>query len=195
MALGYFFSSFSNFNHLITSIVFIRRVELVEPQSTAIARLTAFSVCAAVQMKCPQKKGEPAKTMDVEQVTTYHQFILISDHNLIFHLTLHYSQELEGSKIMRMNDLQSGNTRLVYESIGCGSSSQQQTISDGPLLKALTILFRAFDNIADRTGVVTSDTYFVFNVIREIVNCGKDTAKPILANLSSTLVRMDWYFR
>lgn len=89
---------------------------------------------------------------------------------------------------MRMNDLQSGNTRLVYVSIGCGSSSQQQTIADGPLLKALTTLFRAFDKVADQTGLVNSDTYFVFNVIKQIVDCGKDTAKPILATLSNTLV-------
>lgn len=81
-----------------------------------------------------------------------------------------------------------GNQRLLYICVGYGSSSQQQAIADGPLLKALTTLFRAFDNVADQTGVVNSDTYFVFNVIQQIVDCGKETAKSILAALSNTLV-------
>lgn len=87
-----------------------------------------------------------------------------------------------------MSGVQSGHTPLVYVSTDRGFNSQQQTISDGPLLKSLTVLFRAFDNVADRTGVVNCDTYFVFNVIKQIVDCGKETAKPILAHLSNTLV-------
>lgn len=103
-----------------------------------------------------------------------------------------YFQDLEelcpASKIMRMSGVQSGNTPLVYVSTGHASSFQQPTIADDSLLKSLSILFYAFDNVADRTGIVNSDTYFVFNVIKQIVDCGKETAKPILANLPNTLV-------
>ena len=91
------------------------------------------------------------------------------------------------SKIMKMND--AGNTPLAFVSTDHSSTSQQPRITDKALLRSLTTLFRAFDNVAGNTGVVTSDTYFVFNVIEQIVDCGKDTAKPILSNLSSNLVR------
>ncbi len=84
--------------------------------------------------------------------------------------------------------MQSGNPQLIYVSTGSGSAAQQQTIPDGPLLKALTVLFRAFDNVAERTGVVNPDLYFVFNVIKQIVDCGKETGRPILSHLSNSLV-------
>lgn len=87
-----------------------------------------------------------------------------------------------------MSGVQSGNTPLVYISTGHGSASQQQSIAEGPLLKSLRVLFRAFDNVAGKTGVVNSDTYFVFNVIKQIVDCGKENAKYILSHLSNTLV-------
>lgn len=91
-------------------------------------------------------------------------------------------------KIMKMSD--AGSTPLAFVSTDLTSASQQPSITDKDLLKSLTILFHAFDNVADRTGVVNSDTYFVFNVIKQIVDCGKDMAKPILSNLSDNLVRL-----
>ena len=91
------------------------------------------------------------------------------------------------SKIMKMSD--AGSTPLAFVSTDLSSVSQQPSIADKALLKSLITLFRAFDNVADRTGVVNSDTYFVFNVIKQIVDCGKETAKPILSNLSNNLVR------
>lgn len=99
------------------------------------------------------------------------------------------------SKIMRMSGVQSGNTPLVYVSTGSGFASNHQTLTSGPLLKSLTVLFRSFDTVASRAGIVNADTYFVFNVIKQIVQCGKKTAKPILSHLPSDLVRMCyWHF-
>lgn len=109
-----------------------------------------------------------------------------------------YFQDLEelcpASKIMRMSGVQSGNAPLVYVSTGPGFASNQQTLTSGPLLKSLTVLFRSFDTVASRAGIVNADTYFVFNVIKQIVQCGKKTAKPILSHLPNDLVRLHSQF-
>lgn len=142
--------------------------ELVEPQSSALAKLCAYCVFAA---SIPQGNSTlNARKRSRRQME---------------------AEELEdlcpASKILRLDPTSAAtDTSLVFVS-NTGTAPATPPLRE-PLASALKEVFKTLSVIAEHTPYVSQQTHFVFRFLEFIVRCGKDWARPVLQSMPTTLV-------
>jgi len=133
--------------------------ELVEPQSSALAKLCAYCVYAAWHAQSTSTRKRP--------------FLSTMPNDL---------EELIPSKILHLEE---GPLHLKSPARG---ESQSVVPLKGPLLGALKSTFQAFSVITEHTPYISQQTHFVFRFLELIVLCGGDQARPLLQGIPSSLV-------
>ncbi|XP_066998835.1 mediator of RNA polymerase II transcription subunit 24 [Anabrus simplex] len=154
--------------------------ELVEPQASALAKLCAYAVFAALEFQSNtasgHRVGRKRSRRDME------------------------GEDLEGicpsGKLMRLNsgvgestdaaDLVFGSATPNSGSVTNQSSKPQQVRE--PLKSAMSELFHTFSVIASRDGEVSQQTHFVCRFLQFVVQCGGDNTGPVLQFMPETLV-------
>ncbi|XP_069683870.1 mediator of RNA polymerase II transcription subunit 24 isoform X2 [Periplaneta americana] len=156
--------------------------ELVEPQASALAKLCAYCVFAALEFQSNTTPGQvnsrKRSRRDME------------------------GEDLEGlypsSKLLRMSSgvAETADTAALFGTATSSSqnstqpysnSSQPTTIKE-PLQKALNDLFHTFTVIAGRDGEVSQQTHFVCKFLQFVVRCGRDRTRLVLQGMPNTLV-------
>ncbi|KAJ4445325.1 hypothetical protein ANN_07130 [Periplaneta americana] len=159
-----------------------RSEELVEPQASALAKLCAYCVFAALEFQSNTTPGQvnsrKRSRRDME------------------------GEDLEGlypsSKLLRMSSgvAETADTAALFGTATSSSqnstqpysnSSQPTTIKE-PLQKALNDLFHTFTVIAGRDGEVSQQTHFVCKFLQFVVRCGRDRTRLVLQGMPNTLV-------
>ncbi|XP_075220202.1 mediator complex subunit 24 isoform X2 [Lycorma delicatula] len=145
----------------------LQSIDLVEPQSSAVAKLCAYCVFAASQA---QTNSQKHATREVE-----------------------FAEDLEdycpANKLMRLDQSTAAaatDTSLVF--LGLGSGSTTTTSLQEPLLSALKSVFKALSVIAEHPSQISQPTHFVFRFLEYVVRCGKDRARSVLQDIPNTLV-------
>lgn len=57
-----------------------------------------------------------------------------------------------------------------------------------PLLSALQEVFKVFQNITNRDGFVSQQTYFIFNFVKLLVSSGKGRSGVVVQSLPNSLI-------
>ncbi|XP_046421667.1 mediator of RNA polymerase II transcription subunit 24 [Neodiprion fabricii] len=163
-------------NHVIPQYLYNRsqREELVEPQSSVLAKLCVSCIYSTLEYNNSNPpRGNSRKRARCELD----------------------SEELDAigvpaNKILRLNE--TGDSSSIFDT----SSPQAQGQPNGqksirlrePLLTALNMLFKTFTLLAGKDGEVSQQTHFILQFLRFIVQCGKDRTKIVLQGMPQTLV-------
>lgn len=135
--------------------------ELVEPQSAVLAKLSVYSIYAALE-SCISNRVHTSRKRRHDD-----------------------SEDIEmsaSSKLRRLNDNSSDSS--MYYSQGQSSS----VIIKEPLQSALEMLYKSFSQLAGKNGEVTPQTQFIFEFLVYIVQCGQDRAQVVLQKMPSEIV-------
>ena len=161
-----------------------RNFELVEPQSTVLARLCVYCIVSTL-----------------EQPLTGHQ--KKRGHNTMGDGTSSSSDDLLTGPMAKMRKLDEANNTnmndfsaimdsangLTGNAGGGGASSlEQPTTIREPLQTCLTNLFKTFGQFAVFDDL-SPKIYFVFHFLTLLQQCGKDRIKPVLKLLPPGLVQ------
>lgn len=139
---------------------------LVEPQSSALAKLCAYAIFASLEFSHYNPTTPTSNALGKKR-----------------HREEEDNDSSNASKILRLSEADS-QPLFSAASSNCGGGIRLKE----PLVSALHQLFRMFNNIANRDGFVSQKTYFMFNFIRLVVSSGKDRSGVILQTLSDSLV-------
>ncbi|CAK1545659.1 unnamed protein product [Leptosia nina] len=136
--------------------------ELVEPQSTVLAKLCVYCIFAALEQSMTTKtlgsrKRRHDDSDDLDAITS--------------------------SKLRRLNDNSSDSS--VYHS---QTQSSTGIIIKEPLQSSLDMLFQTFSQLAGKNGQVTPQTQFILQFLIFIIQCGQDRAQLILQKMPSEIV-------
>ncbi|KPJ17930.1 Mediator of RNA polymerase II transcription subunit 24 [Papilio machaon] len=138
--------------------------ELVEPQSSILAKLSVYCIYAALEFsncnKVPvSRKRRHDDTEDIDALCT-------------------------ANKVRRLNDNSSDSNSMYY--------SQQQIVAPGlmkePLQSALEMVYKLFSQLAAKNGEVTPQTHFILQFLIYIVQCGQERAQIVLQKMPSEIV-------
>ncbi|CAH2239466.1 mediator of RNA polymerase II transcription subunit 24 [Pararge aegeria] len=135
--------------------------ELVEPQSAVLAKLTVYSVYAALE-NCISNRVHTSRKRRHDD-----------------------SEDIEmsaSSKLRRLND-NSSDSSLYYAQ---GQSSS--IIIKEPLNSALEMLYKSFSQLAGKNGEVTPQTQFIFEFLVYVVQCGQERGQVVLQKMPSEIV-------
>lgn len=162
-------------NHILPQYLYNSQQseELVEPQSSELAKLCVYCILSALEYNnsIPQRGNNRKRTRrDLE------------------------SDEMEAlcapaNKLLRLNE--TGDSSGIFGSNSPqaqGSTNGQNIILRDPLLTALNGLFKTFNYLAGRDGEVSQQTHFIFQFLRLMVQCGKDRTRIVLQGIPQTLV-------
>lgn len=94
------------------------------------------------------------------------------------------------NKILRLNE--PGDSNPIFSSqspqaIG-STNGQKSIVLREPLSTSLNNLFTIFSFLAGKDGEISQQTYFIFQFLRLIVECGKDRTRIVLQGMPQTLV-------
>lgn len=137
--------------------------KLMEPQCSALAKLTAYCIYAAWQSQgIPNRKRQYHNEIDEIEV-------------------------LVPAKLLHLEDGVGGS------SVGSSLTGISQNKVDSPqlrppLLNSLKFLFNYFAFVTEQTPYISQQTHFVFKLIQLIVICGQDQARPLLQHMPTSLV-------
>ncbi|XP_013139722.1 PREDICTED: mediator of RNA polymerase II transcription subunit 24 [Papilio polytes] len=140
------------------------RVELVEPQSSMLAKLTVYCIYAALEFsncnKVPvSRKRRHDDTEDIDALCT-------------------------ANKVRRLNDNSSDSSSMYY--------NQQQTVTPGllkePLQSALEMIYKCFLQLVTQKYDITPQTYFIVQFLIYAVQCGQERAQIVLQKLPAEIV-------
>ncbi|XP_013166278.1 PREDICTED: mediator of RNA polymerase II transcription subunit 24 [Papilio xuthus] len=138
--------------------------ELVEPQSSILAKLSVYCIYAALEYsnynKVPvSRKRRHEDTEDIDTLCT-------------------------ASKVRRLNDNSSDSSSMYY--------TQQQIATPGllkePLQSTLEMVYKLFSQLAAKNGEVTPQTHFILQFLIYIVQCGQERAQFVLQRMPSEIV-------
>ncbi|KPI98745.1 Mediator of RNA polymerase II transcription subunit 24 [Papilio xuthus] len=138
--------------------------ELVEPQSSILAKLSVYCIYAALEYsnynKVPvSRKRRHEDTEDIDTLCT-------------------------ASKVRRLNDNSSDSSSMYY--------TQQQIATPGllkePLQSTLEMVYKLFSQLAAKNGEVTPQTHFILQFLIYIVQCGQERAQIVLQRMPSEIV-------
>ncbi|CAH0402327.1 unnamed protein product [Chilo suppressalis] len=139
--------------------------ELVEPQSSILAKLSVYCIYAALENSNSSNKVHNMRKRrhdDAEDMDSM----------------------CTSSKVRRLNDNTSDGSSMYY--------SQGQSISGvvlrEPLQSALDTLYQSFSQLAGKNGDVTPQTQFILQFLVYIVQCGNERAQMVLQKIPSELV-------
>ncbi|KAI5644874.1 mediator of RNA polymerase II transcription subunit 24 [Phthorimaea operculella] len=138
--------------------------ELVEPQSAVLAKLSVYSIYAALEHSNITKGLSSRKRRHED------------------------SDEGDGSssKVRRLNDNSTESTSSTSFPPSQPSSSGI-TLND-PLQTALETLYTSFSQLAGKNGDVTPQTHFILQFLVYLVQCGGERAQLVLQKMPSELV-------
>lgn len=138
--------------------------ELVEPQSSTLAKLSVYCIYAALEHSNGNKSTGSRKRRHDDS----------EDLDAI----------VSSRKMRRLNDNSSDNTGLYYSQ----GSSITDVVLKQPLLSALETLYTSFSHLAGKNGDVTPQTHFILQFLIYVVQCGQERAQLVLHKLPSELV-------
>lgn len=152
-----------------------RSDELVEPQSSILAKLCVYCIFSTLEYN----NSNPYRGNSRKRV----RHDLDADE-----LDVH---GVSANKLLRLNE--TGENVPIFSS----QSPQTQGSSNGkksfvlrdPLLTALNNLFIVFAYLAGRDGEVSQQTHFILQFLRLTVQCGKERTRIVLQGMPQTLVR------
>lgn len=152
--------------HVLPQYLYNTKVseELVEPQSTILAKLSVYCIYAALEHGSLSKSPNNRKRRHDDGDD--------------------YDTMCSSTKIRRLNDNSSEAT--MYSSYSQAHSSG--IVLKEPLQSALETLYGSFTQLAARDGDVTPQTYFIFHFLMYVVQCGRDRAQVVLHKMPSELV-------
>ncbi|KAG6463226.1 hypothetical protein O3G_MSEX013751 [Manduca sexta] len=138
--------------------------DLVEPQSAVLAKLSVYSIYAALESSNINKAHISRKRRHDD------------------------SEEMDAmcssNKMRRLNDNTSDGSGMYY-SQGHGNSD---IVLREPLLSALDTLYTSFSQLAGKNGEVTPQTHFILQFLVYVVQCGQDRTPFVLQKMPSELV-------
>ncbi|XP_049886112.1 mediator of RNA polymerase II transcription subunit 24 [Pectinophora gossypiella] len=136
--------------------------ELVEPQSAILAKLTVYSIYAALEHSNINKSQNSRKRRleDTEDDT------------------------MCPNKVRRLNDNTADSSGNSYPQ---APSPTGVTLKE-PLQTALEILYTSFSQLAGKNGDVTPQTHFILQFLVYLVQCGQERAQLVLQKMPSELV-------
>ena len=157
-------------------MIFFRSEELVEPQSSILAKLCVYCIFSTLEYNNtnPQHGNSRKRTrrdLDADELDAL---------------------GVPANKILRLNE--AGDSNPMFGS----NSPQSQGPTNGqklivlrdPLLGALKTLFNNFTYLAGRNGEVSQQTHFILQFLRFMVQCGKDRTRVVLEGMNTELVRL-----
>ncbi|CAF4841525.1 unnamed protein product [Pieris macdunnoughi] len=135
--------------------------ELVEPQSTVLAKICVYSIFAALDQSITTKpQSRKRRHEDPEDL-----------------------EAISSNKLRRLNDNSSDGS--VYHSAREHSSG---VVIKEPLQTSLDMLFKTFSQLAGKNGYVTPQTRFIFEFLVFIIQCGQERAQLVLQKMPSEIV-------
>ncbi|RZF38214.1 hypothetical protein LSTR_LSTR005575 [Laodelphax striatellus] len=143
----------------------LQSTDLVEPQSSAVAKLCAYCVFAASQAQTNSQKYPQRESEFTDELDDY----------------------CPSNKMMRLDPAAAADSSLAVF-MGLGSSLSSTPTLQEPLLSALKAVFKDLSVIAEHSSYISQQTHFVFRFLEFIVRCGKDQARLVLQDMPNTLV-------
>lgn len=136
--------------------------ELVEPQSSVLAKLAVYCIYAALDHSNTKKSHFSRKRRhdEVEDLDA-----------------------MSSSKMRKLNDNTSDGSGVYY----CKGQGYEISLKE-PLLSALETLYSSFSQLAGKDGNITPQTHFILQFLIYVVQCGQDRAQLVLQKMPSELV-------
>lgn len=133
--------------------------ELMEPQSSALARLTTYCIYAAAQVQPTTNRKKKKEEFD--------------------------DFDEPAAKILR---LAQGGVGEMSEGEGMFTPNTPIRPLQEPLLSTVKSLFSYLLIITERPSAICQQTHFVLRFLEYLVSCGQDVAPPVLQHVPSPLV-------
>lgn len=138
--------------------------ELVEPQSSTLAKLAVYCIYAALEFSNSNRTTNSRKrrhddTDDLDTMCT-------------------------SSKVRRLNDNSSDSSSMYYTQGQCTTGP----VLKEPLQSALEMLYKSFSQLAGKNGDVTPQTHFILQFLVYIVQCGQERAQVVLQKMPTEIV-------
>lgn len=146
--------------------------ELVEPQASALAKLSAYCVFAFANLDNvepfthpnPRKRNRPEDYEDLDLLVPACKLMRLGNSN---------GDGSQSVPSLAFNDSENENSKKIIKD---------------PLASALRKLFQTLNVIVVRDGEVSQQTHFVLRFIQLIVCAGKEHALAVLYNMPNTLI-------
>ena len=158
---------------------FYRSEELVEPQSSVLAKLCVYCIFSTLEYNSSSpcrgnNRKRVRRDLDAEELDAL---------------------GVPANKILRLNE--AGDTNPIFGSQSPqaqgSTNGQKSVVLRDPLLSALNGLFTIFSFLAGRDGEVSQQTHFILQFLRLMVQCGKDRTRIVLQGMPQTLVSFNAY--
>ncbi|KAJ1522847.1 hypothetical protein ONE63_001995 [Megalurothrips usitatus] len=144
--------------------------ELMEPQASALAKLSAYCVFAFANLDCVEpyvptsrKRSRPEDYEDLDLIVPACKMMRLGNCN---------SDGLQSVPSLVFNDADGGNNSGIKD----------------PLASALRKLFQTLNILVTRDGEVSQQTHFVLRFIQLIVFSGKEHAATVLRDMPTNLI-------
>ena len=158
---------------------FYRSEELVEPQSSVLAKLCVYCIFSTLEYNNSSpcrgnNRKRVRRDLDAEELDAL---------------------GVPANKILRLNE--AGDTNPIFGSQSPqaqgSTNGQKSVVLRDPLLSALNGLFTVSSFLAGRDGEVSQQTHFILQFLRLMVQCGKDRTRIVLQGMPQTLVSFNAY--
>ncbi|XP_073978366.1 mediator complex subunit 24 isoform X1 [Rhodnius prolixus] len=132
--------------------------DIVEPQSSALAKLCSYCIYAAWQSQSSYTRKRPLQESED-----------LSD--------------LLPTKLLRLEE-----GPMTLKGSASEQQQVQVPPLRPPLSNSLKIMFNSFSLITEHIPYISQQTHFVFRVLELLVTCGRDQTRPVLQDMPNTLV-------
>ncbi|KAK9506154.1 hypothetical protein O3M35_008141 [Rhynocoris fuscipes] len=132
--------------------------DIVEPQSTALAKLCAYCIYAAWQSQSSNTRKRSYQ--DTEDLS-----------------------DLIPTKLLHLEE-----GPIPLKGSSCDQQQVQVPPLRPPLSHSLKLMFNSFSLITEHMPYISQQTHFVFRVLELLVKCGRDQTRPVLQDMPNTLV-------
>lgn len=151
-----------------------RSDELVEPQSSILAKLCVYCIFSTLEyINSNPYRGNNRKRvrcdLDMDDLDALGM----------------------SNKLLRLNETGESVPMFGSQSPQAQSSNNGQksmVVLKDPLMTALNNLFTIFGFLAGRDGEISQQTHFIFQFLQLTVQCGKDRTRIVLQGMPQTLV-------
>ncbi|PSN33113.1 hypothetical protein C0J52_23117 [Blattella germanica] len=158
--------------------------ELVEPQASALAKLCAYCVFAALEFQNNTTPGQvnSRKRSWREMEGELKDLEALCPSSKLLRMTSVVPETADTAALFGTGTTSTQNSTRPYN-----NNNQPTTIKE-PLQKALNDLFHTFTVISGRDGEVSQQTHFVCKFLQYVVRCGRDRTRLVLQGMPNTLV-------
>lgn len=156
--------------------------ELVEPQASALAKLCAYCVFAALEFQNNATPGHVNSRKRSRRDLEGEDLEGLCPSSKLLRLSSGVTETADTAALFGTTASSSQNSNQPYS-----NSNQPVTIKE-PLQKALNDLFHTFTVIVGRDGEISQQTHFVCKFLQFVVRCGRDRTRLVLQGMPNTLV-------